>query len=133
VADIPGIIEGAHEGKGLGLQFLRHIERTRTLAFLIPVDVPDLQQEYEQLRDEVRNHSEELGDRPHCVVLTKMDLRAADDPVPEIDAPEAWGIFPISAVAHMGLNPLLEALFARTRVEMRDAMKEEEEELWVPE
>jgi GTP-binding protein len=53
VADIPGIIEGAHEGRGLGLQFLRHIERTRLLAFLIPIDALDWQLEYDQLRNEV--------------------------------------------------------------------------------
>src|SRR5476649_509841 len=53
VADIPGIIEGAHEGKGLGLQFLRHIERTRMLAFLIPIDAMDWQAEYDQLRREI--------------------------------------------------------------------------------
>ena len=53
VADIPGIIEGAHEGKGLGLQFLRHIERTRILAFLIPIDSMDWQAEYDQLRAEL--------------------------------------------------------------------------------
>ncbi|HEY2340818.1 MAG TPA: GTPase ObgE, partial [Steroidobacteraceae bacterium] len=58
VADIPGIIEGAHEGKGLGLQFLRHIERTRMLAFLIPIDALDWQAEYEQLRQEISSYSE---------------------------------------------------------------------------
>ena len=57
VADIPGIIEGAHEGKGLGLQFLRHIERTRLLAFLIPIDAMDWQEEYDQLRREVAPYS----------------------------------------------------------------------------
>ena len=57
VADIPGIIEGAHEGKGLGLQFLRHIERTRLLAFLIPVDSMDWQSEYDQLRAEIAAYS----------------------------------------------------------------------------
>src|SRR5213595_3404343 len=55
VADLPGIIEGAHEGRGLGLQFLRHIERTRLLAFLVPVDAIDWQAEYDQLRREVES------------------------------------------------------------------------------
>ena len=53
VADIPGIIEGAHEGKGLGLRFLQHVERTRVLAFLVPLDAPDPQAVYDRLRDEV--------------------------------------------------------------------------------
>src|SRR5439155_3867423 len=57
VADIPGIIEGAHEGKGLGLQFLRHIERTRILAFLVPIDAVDWQEEYDQLRREIEAYS----------------------------------------------------------------------------
>src|SRR3954447_19563484 len=58
VADLPGIIEGAHEGRGLGLQFLRHIERTRVLAFLVPIDAIDWQSEYDQLRREVEAYSE---------------------------------------------------------------------------
>src|SRR5215213_394240 len=78
VADIPGIIEGAHEGRGLGLQFLRHIERTRVLAFLIPIDSMDWQAEYDGLRDEVRAYSEELAAKPHCVVFTKLDLLGED-------------------------------------------------------
>jgi len=82
VADIPGIIEGAHEGRGLGLQFLRHIERTRVLAFLIPVDAMDWQEEYDALRHEIRSYSEELSSKPHCVVFTKMDLLGDMDPPP---------------------------------------------------
>src|SRR5690348_14198326 len=61
VADVPGLIEGAHEGRGLGLQFLRHIERTRILAFLIPIDAIDWQAEYDQLRREVEAYSIELA------------------------------------------------------------------------
>ena len=134
VADIPGIIEGAHEGKGLGLQFLRHIERTRTLAFLIPVDLEDPQTEYDQLREEVRNYSSELALTPHCVVLSKTDLLGPDVSPPEIEAPEAWGIFSISAVARLGLSPLLESLFSATRLEEgRSGDILEEEEWWVPE
>ena len=74
VADIPGIIEGAHEGKGLGLQFLRHVERTRVLAFLIPIDAMEWQQEYDDLHREVAAYSAELAEKPHCVVFTKLDL-----------------------------------------------------------
>src|SRR5436190_6084930 len=79
VADLPGIIEGAHEGRGLGLQFLRHIERTRLLAFLVPVDAIDWQQEYDQLRREIEAYSPELAQKPHCVVFTKMDLLGEDE------------------------------------------------------
>ena len=134
VADIPGIIEGAHEGRGLGLQFLRHIERTRTLAFLIPVDVQDPQEDYDQLRAEIESHSEELGRVPHCVVLTKTDLLHPGAPPPDVDAPDAWGLFPVSAVARKGLGPLLEGLWTRTREEMKGAGDEESEEeaWWVP-
>lgn len=106
VADIPGIIEGAHEGKGLGLQFLRHIERTRVLAFLVPIDSMDWQDEYDQLRREVEAYSRELAQKPHCVVFTKMDL-LGDDEAPPIEAPGAFGIFAISAAAREGLEPLL--------------------------
>src|SRR4029079_14083054 len=60
MADIPGIIEGAHEGKGLGFKFLQHVERTRVLAFLIPLDADDPQVTYDRLREEVRQYSEEL-------------------------------------------------------------------------
>jgi len=111
VADIPGIIEGAHQGKGLGLRFLRHIERTRTLAFLIPVDAEDPQAEYELLRREVAAYSEELGRKPHCVVVTKLDLLAPGAEPPRIAAPEAWGTYAISAVARQGLAELLEGLW----------------------
>jgi GTPase len=106
VADIPGIIEGASEGKGLGLQFLRHIERTRILAFMIPIDAMDWQLEYDQLRNEISTYSAELAAKPHCVVFTKMDLMG-EDYVPPIEAPEAFGKYAISAPARTGLEELL--------------------------
>src|SRR5687768_3391644 len=106
VADIPGIIEGAHEGKGLGLQFLRHIERTRILAFLIPIDAMDWQSEYDQLRHEVQAHSEELALKPHCVVFTKMDL-FGEDYLPPIETQGAFATFAVSAAARTGLDGLL--------------------------
>jgi GTPase len=115
VADIPGIIEGAHEGRGLGHRFLRHIERTRTLAYLIPLDGEDVQAEYELLRGELREYSDELAEKPHCVVLTKADVLAPGEEPPLPDAPDAWGRFVISAVARRGLAELLEALWSHVR------------------
>ena len=108
VADIPGIIEGAHEGKGLGLQFLRHIERTRILAFLIPIESEDWQAEYDQLRREVRSYSESLAEKPHCVVFTKMDLLGELEP-PPIECPEAFAVLAVSGAGRLGLEPLLDA------------------------
>jgi GTP-binding protein len=112
VADIPGIIEGAHEGKGLGIQFLRHIERTRLLAFLIPIDAEDWQVEYDQLRNEVEQYSPELAAKPHCVVFSKMDLLGDDEP-PPIEAPDAFGVFAISAAGRTGLDEMLLAWWRR--------------------
>jgi GTP-binding protein len=122
VADIPGIIEGAHEGKGLGLQFLRHIERTRLLAFLIPIDAEDWQAEYDQLRSEIEQYSAELAAKPHCVVFTKMDLLGDDEP-PPIDAPEAFGVFAISAAARTGLEELKLAWWRRVLEMKKEAVK----------
>jgi len=112
VADIPGIIEGAHEGKGLGLQFLRHIERTRLLAFLIPVDSLDWQAEYDQLRSEIALFSSALAEKPHCVVFTKMDLLGEME-APPIEAPDAFGIFAVSAAGRTGLEELKLAWWRR--------------------
>ncbi|HEX5438612.1 MAG TPA: GTPase ObgE [Gemmatimonadaceae bacterium] len=126
VADIPGIIEGAHEGRGLGLQFLRHIERTRVLAFLIPIDALDWQLEYDALRHEIRSYSPELASKPHCVVFTKMDLLGDMEP-PALHAPESFGVFAISAVAHQGLDRLLSALWDHLRaLRARDAVRTED-------
>ena len=106
VADVPGLIPGAAQGKGLGLEFLRHVERTRVLAFLIPIDAMDWQQEYDDLRREVEAYSLELARKPHCVVFTKLDL-LGEDFAPPIEAPDAFGSFAISAAARTGLDPLL--------------------------
>ena len=112
VADLPGIIEGASEGKGLGLQFLRHIERTRVLAMVIPIDALDWQEEYDALRREVAAYSAELADKPHCVVFSKMDLMG-EDYVPPIEVPGAFGLFAVSAANRTGLDELLAALWTQ--------------------
>lgn len=104
LADIPGIIEGAHRGKGLGIQFLQHVERTRVLAYLVPLDDPDPPAAYERLRHEVRSYSESLATKPHLVVLTKRDLLPSGTPLPEIAAPEAEGVLAVSSVSGQGLD-----------------------------
>jgi GTPase len=134
VADIPGIIEGAHEGKGLGFQFLRHIERTRTLALLIPADALEPQEEYVRLLNELGEYSAELLDKPHCVVFTKADLLPPDWPAPRVQAARAWGQFLVSSVARRGLDPLLEALWSHAlQQQAAEAGAEAEpEEPWRP-
>jgi GTPase len=111
VADIPGIIEGAHEGKGMGFRFLQHVERTRLLAFLIPLDNEDPQGTYDRLRSEVRQYSSGLADKEHVVVLTKRDLLPADHALPELRAPEALGVRSVSSAAGSGLDELKEDLW----------------------
>ncbi len=113
VADIPGIIEGAHEGKGLGLQFLRHVERTRLLVLMIPLDAPDLAASYAMLREEAERFSATLAGKPHCVAWTKADLVPEGD-LPELPpTPDAFAQFVLSSVAHRGMEPFLDALWRR--------------------
>jgi len=142
IADIPGIIEGAAEGKGLGTQFLRHIERTRTLALFIPSDAGDPQQVYEQLRSELRAHAAALDVIPHCVVVTKSDLVPPAERASladRIDAPDARGRFAVSSVTGEGLDELVEALWRGVdeskraeRAEPDDAVRFPELDEWRP-
>jgi GTP-binding protein len=111
VADIPGIIEGAHEGRGLGDRFLQHVERTRVLAYLVPLDAADVQAVYEMLRREVTAYGASLEREPHVVVLTKADLLAAPATNPRLRAPQAATVVTISAATRSGLDQLLDALW----------------------
>jgi GTP-binding protein len=111
MADIPGIIEGAHEGKGLGLRFLQHVERTRVLAFLIPLDAEDPQVRYNNLRNEIQSYSPTLAEKQHVVVLTKADLYPEDQPLPQVRAPDAKGVLAISSASGQGVDLLKEHLW----------------------
>jgi GTP-binding protein len=86
--------------------------RARLLAFLIPIDSMDWQAEYDQLRNEVAQYSSELAEKPHCVVFTKMDLLGESEPAP-IEAPEAFGIYAISAAGRLGLEEIKLAWWRR--------------------
>ncbi|RMG62953.1 MAG: GTPase ObgE [Bacteroidetes bacterium] len=111
MADIPGIIEDAHQGKGLGLQFLRHIERNSVLLFMVPVDADDVREEFEVLRRELKLYNPDLLGKPVLLALTKADL-IDDELAGEISA--LLGDIPhlfISAVTHQGLEALKDRLW----------------------
>jgi GTP-binding protein len=112
MADIPGIIEGAHEGKGLGLRFLRHIERNSILLFMIPVDSKDLMKEYHILLNELTQYNPELLDKTRVLAITKSDL--ADDEIQhelKKDLPDLPCVF-ISSHNRSGLEKLKSMLWA---------------------
>ncbi|HEX2251292.1 MAG TPA: GTPase ObgE [Gemmatimonadales bacterium] len=131
VADIPGIIEGAHEGRGLGIRFLQHVERTRVLAFLIPLDSEDPQQAYDKLRAEVAAYSPMLASKTHVVLLTKRDLLPSGARPPELKAPAAEKIMAISSATGEGLDELKEYLWKL--VEQAKTHESESEAPWVQE
>ncbi|MDX1661344.1 MAG: GTPase ObgE [Gemmatimonadota bacterium] len=131
VADIPGLIEGASEGKGLGHQFLRHVERTRILCFLIDVTTEDPEAEYASLKGELEAWSPALLDLPRVVAWSKCDL---GEPPEDVRFDDAKGTFAISSVTGRGLDDLVNALWHEIR-EARDAESadaEEEREPWRP-
>jgi GTP-binding protein len=110
MADIPGIIEGASEGKGLGLRFLRHIERNSVLLFMIPVDTEDIKKEYNILLNELKVYNPELLDKKRVLAITKIDL--VGDLIDEYkkNLPEVPCVF-ISSAAQLGINELKDKLW----------------------
>ena len=112
MADIPGIIEGAHEGKGLGLRFLRHIERNAALLFMVPADANDIKKEYTILLSELSQHNPELLDKRRLLAITKSDL-LDDELMQEIkaDLPEEVNCIFISSIAQLNLTSLKDQLW----------------------
>ena len=118
MADIPGIIEGAHEGKGLGHRFLRHIERNATLLFMVPADSDNIRKEYEVLLREVSLYNEELIHKPRILAITKADL--IDEELKELLAPDIPTELPhifISSVAQLGLDRLKDLIWETLEIE----------------
>jgi GTP-binding protein len=121
IADIPGIIEGASEGAGLGLRFLKHVERTEVLLHMISVD-PDPERDpvadFDALMNELERFDSSLLERRMLVTVSKCDLpgaREAYEEVREALEPRGFRVFPISSATNEGLTPLLEALEATLR------------------
>lgn len=131
MADIPGIIEDAHLGKGIGHRFLRHIERNATLLFCIPADDESIRESYRILLNELEQYNPELLDKPRLLAITKRDL--IDDELEELlipDIPEDIPYLFISAITQHGIIELKDRLWtyiseARQEDDQRGAMEEE--------
>jgi GTP-binding protein len=111
MADIPGIIEGAHEGKGIGLRFLRHIERNSVLLFMVPADADDIKEAYQILLNELTQYNPEMLNKQRVLAITKCDL--IDEELEEglrQDLPDIPHVF-ISSVAGMGIDQLKDILW----------------------
>ena len=112
MADIPGIIEGASEGKGLGLRFLRHIERNSLLLFMVPGDTDDIKKEYEVLLNELKNFNPDMLDKHRVLAVTKCDL--LDEELIEMlqeTLPQDLPVVFISSVTGYGINELKDTLW----------------------
>ncbi len=113
IADIPGLIAGASQGTGLGHEFLRHIERTRVLLYILDAAETEGQQvleDYEILRRELEQYNPELLERPYLVAANKMDLPSAQEQVDELRQVFGDKLYPISAVSGEGVEPLIERI-----------------------
>lgn len=114
MADIPGIIEGAHEGKGLGLRFLRHIERNSILLFMVPADADDIEKEYNILLNELTQYNPELLDKSRVLAISKCDMldEELEQELSEtinLDIPVVY----ISSVSQKGIQELKDILWAK--------------------
>ncbi|WP_075603220.1 GTPase ObgE [Saccharicrinis aurantiacus] len=122
MADIPGIIEGASEGKGLGLRFLRHIERNSILLFMVPADADDIQKEYQILLNELKCYNPELLDKERLLAISKCDM-LDDELMEEIktDLPDIPYTF-ISSVANIGITELKDMVWKALEESNQDLM-----------
>ncbi|MDD4458628.1 MAG: GTPase ObgE [Proteiniphilum sp.] len=118
MADIPGIIEGASDGKGLGLRFLRHIERNSLLLFVVPADSDDIRREYEILLNELRQYNPELLDKRHVLAISKSDM-LDEELMQEIsfDLPDLPALF-ISSITGYGIPALKDMLWRELNADL---------------
>lgn len=112
LADIPGLIEGAHQGKGLGHEFLRHIERTKLLLFLIDCTSDDMENDFLTLKNELMQHDCKLISRPAIIVLTKSDL-CLENHFPEFEKSVQWQVCKISSLTGQGLVHLKDLIWEK--------------------
>lgn len=137
IADIPGIIEGAAEGKGLGDEFLRHVERTAVLLHLVDVTSDDIVRDYQTIENEVKAYSVNLASRAKIVVLTKTDAslpELVDEAAKTLQSvlPKKTPMFAISSQAHSGVKQLMYAVIETVNSERAKAAKREAETKQTP-
>ncbi len=131
MADIPGLIEGAHQGVGLGLEFLRHVERTRLLIHLLDGASPDPAEDYKEIQQEIALYSQDLAEKEQIVVLNKMDLPEAREKHPRLEKElPVEKVYAISAVTTEGVQELMRAVADRLE-QIPEKGPEEEEEMFV--
>jgi len=111
MADIPGLIEGAHKGRGLGIRFLRHIERTKVLVYLVDCTRPDVKADFDVLRKELGLYSEKLLEKPQILAITKIDLIGGRSLREEVSKAVDIPVCEISALSGKGLRELLRLIW----------------------
>jgi GTP-binding protein len=123
IADIPGLIEGAHDGAGLGFQFLRHIERTRILIHIldiIPTDDSEPVHNYHKIRRELQQYSQSLLQKAEVIAANKIDLISDDNIVKQLSEKLGKPVYPISAATGTGLKELCELLWSQIQKEKKE-------------
>lgn len=113
VADIPGLIEGAHSGKGLGIQFLKHIERTKALAYLVDCTSEDIKNDFKVLQKELKEFNPDLPKKKSLIVITKLDI-ATDEikkSLKKLSFPKKYPVYKISSATNEGISELVEAMW----------------------
>ena len=140
IADLPGLIEGAHEGKGLGLTFLRHIERCRLIVHLVSMESENPYEDFKVIQNEIKSYGMGLEKRPVLVVASKMDTLEDEAKFKEFKKKVKVEVLPISSLTHEGLEPLIEKMYeilentpkfplmdeeSNERIRIIDARKEE--------
>jgi GTP-binding protein len=123
VADIPGLIEGAHLGHGLGIRFLRHLSRTRLLVFVLDITA-DPEHDFDTVRGEIAAFDPELLKRPSLIALNKIDLVSRNSVEPAARAMRERSrleVFPISAQEHIAIEPMVAAIAAHLRTAEQQA------------
>jgi len=135
IADIPGLIEGAHEGRGIGDQFLGHIERCAVLLHLVDGTSGTLLEDYQTIVDEIEAYGAGLADKPRIVVLNKIDALDAEERVflrEELQAVAGQKVLLMSGASGEGLTPVLRALRNQIEIAREEERETEEDGPWQP-